>query len=100
MGRRGRLEVANVGAGDVGIKVASRLPHGGTAGDTLAHVVSAQWPSGHSWPGGQGWPNGHGGERVVVAVRDSSEAEHLLRRATVLAGRADGAEVFAVHVVR
>ena len=36
----------------------------------------------------------------MVAVRDSSEAEHLLRRATVLAGRADGAEVFAVHVVR
>jgi two-component system sensor histidine kinase KdpD len=36
----------------------------------------------------------------VVAVRDSSEAEHLLRRATVLAGRADGAEVFAVHVVQ
>ena len=60
----------------------------------------AQRPNGHSWLGGRGWPNGRGGERVVVAVRDSSEAEHLLRRATVLAGPADTAEVVAVHVSR
>jgi two-component system, OmpR family, sensor histidine kinase KdpD len=36
----------------------------------------------------------------VVAVRDSSEAERLLRRATALAGPGDAAEVLVVHVIR
>ena len=36
----------------------------------------------------------------MVAVRDSSEAERLLPRATALAGPSDSAQVFAVHVIR
>jgi two-component system sensor histidine kinase KdpD len=51
-------------------------------------VVNAQWTSGHR------------GQRVVVAVRDSSSAELLLERAAALAGRGDAAEVLAVHVIR
>jgi two-component system, OmpR family, sensor histidine kinase KdpD len=46
------------------------------------------------------WRSEHGGEHIVVAVRDSAEAERLLRRATALTGAGDSAEVLAVHVIQ
>ena len=60
-------------------------PTVGQRSDTLLDVVDARWRS------------EHGGEHIVVAVRDSAEAERLLRRATALTGPGASAEVLGRH---